>query len=144
MVKGERLKNLRKAKGLTQSELGQLIGVKKSVICLYERELRNPTLESIIKLCEIFNVDADYLIGSDTLVSVSDADKKDEVVAMTKDEVYFMVELRKNQSAYSTLISDPKRGIDLIKSKICQNTRILEKFMVQLVRNDGVGYEKNS
>ena len=119
MVKGERLKNLRKAKGLTQSELGQLIGVKKSVICLYERELRNPTLESIIKLCEIFNVDADYLIGSDTLVSVNDADKKDEVVAMTKDEVYFMVELRKNQSAYSMLISDPKRGIDLIKSKIC-------------------------
>ena len=38
---------------------------------------------------------------------------------MTKDEVYFMVELRKNQSAYSMLISDPKRGIDLIKSKIC-------------------------
>ena len=117
MVKGERLKNLRKEKGLTQSQLGELIGVKKSVICLYELELRNPTLESIIKLCEIFNVDADYLIGSDVLVKV--ADSKDEAVAMTKDEVYFMTELRKNHNVYSMLISDPKRGIDLLKSKIC-------------------------
>lgn len=118
MVKGERLRSLRKEKGLTQSELGELIGVKKSVICLYERELRNPTLESIVKLCEIFNVDADYLIGSDTLVKVSDAKNSDEVVAMTKDEVYFMVELRKNQNVYSMLIDDPKRGVDLLKSKI--------------------------
>ena len=35
MVKGDRLKALRKEKGLTQSQLGELIGVKKSVICDY-------------------------------------------------------------------------------------------------------------
>ena len=69
MVKGDRLKALRKEKGLTQSQLGELIGVKKSVICLYERELRNPTIESIVALCQIFNVDADYLIGNDTLAT---------------------------------------------------------------------------
>ncbi len=117
MVKGDRLKALRKEKGLTQSQLGELIGVKKSVICLYERELRNPTIESIVALCEIFNVDADYLIGNDTLAAF-DINGEKEHFAMTKEEVEFIKELRKNKTAYALLVEDLKRGMDFLKSKI--------------------------
>lgn len=117
MVKGDRLKALRKEKGLTQSQLGELIGVKKSVICLYERELRNPTIESIVALCQIFNVDADYLIGNDTLAAV-DINGEKEHFAMTKEEVEFIKELRKNKTAYALLVEDLKRGMDFLKSKI--------------------------
>ena len=81
MVKGDRLKALRKEKGLTQSQLGELIGVKKSVICLYERELRNPTIESIVALCQIFNVNADYLIGNDELATIDNNNEEQWICA---------------------------------------------------------------
>ena len=116
MVKGDRLKALRKEKGLTQSQLGELIGVKKSVICLYERELRNPTIESIVALCQIFNVNADYLIGNDELATIDN--NNEERFAMTKEEVDFIIELRKNKAAYALLVEDLKRGMDFLKSKI--------------------------
>ena len=48
MLNGSRLREVRKAKGLTQTELGDLIGVGKSAICCYEKETRNPTLEAVI------------------------------------------------------------------------------------------------
>ena len=35
MINGKRLKELRKAKGLTQTELGDILGVSKSSICCY-------------------------------------------------------------------------------------------------------------
>ena len=116
MVKGDRLKALRKEKGLTQSQLGELIGVKKSVICLYERELRNPTIESIVALCQIFNVNADYLIGNDELATIDN--NNEEHFAMTKEDVDFIIELRKNKAAYALLVEDLKRGMDFLKSKI--------------------------
>ena len=108
MVKGDRLKALRKEKGLTQSQLGELIGVKKSVICLYERELRNPTIESIVALCQIFNVNELATIDNNN----------EEHFAMTKEEVDFIIELRKNKAAYALLVEDLKRGMDFLKSKI--------------------------
>ena len=43
MLNGNRLREVRKAKGLTQTEIGELIGVGKSAICCYEKETRNPT-----------------------------------------------------------------------------------------------------
>lgn len=45
MLNGNRLREVRKAKGLTQTELGELIGVGKSAICCYEKGTRNLLLE---------------------------------------------------------------------------------------------------
>ncbi len=44
MLLGKRIKSLRKEKGLTQQELGDLINVTKVSICCYENETRVPTL----------------------------------------------------------------------------------------------------
>lgn len=118
MIKGERLKALRKAKGLTQTELGELLGVKKSVVCLYEKELRNPSIENIIEMVQIFDVSADYLIGSDCLVKTFSDNKAERTYAMTKEEVAFIEELKKNKMIYDILLADTKRGIELLKTKI--------------------------
>lgn len=117
MIKGERLKSLRKSVGYTQTELGELLGVKKSVICLYEKELRNPSIENIVELVQIFGVDADYLLGTECLVK-SKKRSDDKIYAMTQEELTFINELKKNKILYDILLQDPKRGIDLIKTKI--------------------------
>lgn len=63
---GERIKKLRKEKGLTQQELGQMLGVQKSAIAKYENgRVPNLKRETISKLAEIFNVTPNYLLGID-------------------------------------------------------------------------------
>ena len=46
---GERLKNIRKQKGMTQSELGNLLGASKQVISRYENGERAPKLSVAFK-----------------------------------------------------------------------------------------------
>lgn len=59
----ERLKELRKEKGLTKSQLAKEINVSHACIVFWENNTRTPTIDYIILLCHFFNVSADYLIG---------------------------------------------------------------------------------
>jgi DNA-binding XRE family transcriptional regulator len=49
-IVGEMIKRARKNKGLTQEELGKLIGVQKAQISKLERSAKNVTIETIIKV----------------------------------------------------------------------------------------------
>ncbi len=118
MLNGARLREVRKQKGLTQTELGELIGVGKSAICCYEKETRNPTLEAVIEMIHVFGVSADYLLGADYLIKISDNKKEEQYVQMTREEIIFIDELKKNRMVYEILLQDPKRGADLIKKEI--------------------------
>ena len=106
MFKGDRLRALRKQKHLTQTELGEMLGLDKSTICCYEKETRQPPLENIIDFMQIFNVTADYLLGVDHLIKV------------VEDEIKFIEELRKDKNVYDILLENPKRGADLIKHRL--------------------------
>lgn len=57
----ERIKELRKALGLTQQELADRIGVKQNTIAQYEIG-RNTPINSVVSLiCKEFNVSEDWL-----------------------------------------------------------------------------------
>ncbi len=58
-----RLKLLREERGMKQSTLGNLLNVKDSAISKYESEKVPLTGDALIKLSEIFNVSADYILG---------------------------------------------------------------------------------
>ena len=118
MLNGNRLREVRKKRGLTQTELGELIGVGKSAICCYEKETRNPTLEAVIEMIHVFGVSADYLLGSDYLVKTVDKNNFEEYVTLTKEEIVFIEELKKNKLVYDILMQDPKRGAELVKKEI--------------------------
>lgn len=117
MLRGSRLREARKKKGLTQSELGNIVGVGKSAICCYEKETRNPTLETIIEFMCALGVTADYLLGTDEIIK-TEVDNSLEYRTMTKEEVQFIDELRKDKLVYEILFEDPKRGSDLVKKRI--------------------------
>lgn len=118
MLNGNRLREVRKAKGLTQTELGELIGVGKSAICCYEKGTRNPTLEALISLILVFGVSADYLLGADCLVKTGDQDSFEEYAILIHEEITFIEEIKKNKLVYDILMEDPKRGAELVKKII--------------------------
>lgn len=66
MTMGDRIKKLRKEKGLTQEELGKYIGVKKAAIMKYEKgNVKNMKRSSIETLSKLFGVTPSYLMCLD-------------------------------------------------------------------------------
>lgn len=82
---GERIKELRKSKGLTQEELGKIIGVQKSAVLKYENgSVQNLKRTTIAKLADFFKVAPYYLMGFDS------DEKEDDVISkynLTPDEL---------------------------------------------------------
>ncbi|VIQ83156.1 Cro/CI family transcriptional regulator [Streptococcus pneumoniae] len=59
----QRLKELRLKKGLTQTELGEKVGVKQSTFTNWENGKREPNFETIIKIADLLEVSLDWLFG---------------------------------------------------------------------------------
>ena len=56
----EKLKLLRKERGLTQSDVGQAIGQERSTIACYETGKRKPDVETLEKLARLYKVTLDH------------------------------------------------------------------------------------
>lgn len=60
---GQRLKELREEKGLSQKQLAEKTGLSSSSIARWELGQSEPTVSSVSVLCDLFEVSADYLLG---------------------------------------------------------------------------------
>ena len=60
---GERLYDLRKDKGLSQDQLGEILNINKHSISSYERDRSEPPDEIKISMAHFFHVSVDYLLG---------------------------------------------------------------------------------
>ncbi len=79
---GERLRQLRKQKNLTQKQLASFVGVKNSIISFYEVGERMPSPEMIVKLATVLNVSTDYLLGmnKNKTIDISGLDENDKIL----------------------------------------------------------------
>lgn len=60
---GERIKYARESKNYLQSELAKLIGVKSAgVISNWEKDINKPDAEKIVKLCDVLDISASFLL----------------------------------------------------------------------------------
>lgn len=59
----EILKELREKKGFTQKQLAEALYLSKTTISQYENGTHTPSIETFIKLADIFDVSIDYLLG---------------------------------------------------------------------------------
>ena len=78
---------LRTNAGLTQAQLGNLVGVTKSVISYYELQERSPSPDVLIKLSQIFHVSTDELLGVSKGESVDVTGLKQEDVLLIRNLV---------------------------------------------------------
>lgn len=59
----QRLEDLRKDKDLTQEQVATLLGLKREQYRRYETGINEIKVSFIIKICKLYNVSADYLLG---------------------------------------------------------------------------------
>ena len=62
---GDRIKELRKEKNFSQSQLARRIGVSQKAVDCWELGTNEPKASYIVKLAELFEVSADFLLGID-------------------------------------------------------------------------------
>lgn len=60
---GDIIKSLRIEHKMTQSQLATLLFTSQDTISLWERNKSYPDVKTVIKLTQIFNVSADYILG---------------------------------------------------------------------------------
>ena len=59
---GETIKNIRKERNLTQEQLGELVGVKKSQISKIENHLTDARFETILKVFKALNAKVNFKV----------------------------------------------------------------------------------
>ncbi len=70
---GDRLRELREERDITQKKLGELINVSTRVIGYYEANDRFPRDENVLKtIADFFNVSVDFLVGRTDIRNFSD------------------------------------------------------------------------
>ena len=66
---GNKIENLRKKKKMSQEKLADLLGISRQTLSNYENDITSPDLNQSKKICEIFDVSLDELIGNDSTIS---------------------------------------------------------------------------
>ncbi|MBC1501412.1 helix-turn-helix transcriptional regulator [Listeria weihenstephanensis] len=65
----ERLTNLRVDADLSQEQISEKLNIKQPSYSQYETQRSEPSLMTLSKLCEIFDVSSDYLLGHTNIKS---------------------------------------------------------------------------
>lgn len=60
---GEKLLYLRLNRNMSQKLVATRIGVERKTYAAYENGTRLPQVDKIIKLCQLYHVTADYILG---------------------------------------------------------------------------------
>lgn len=113
LIFAKRVHELRKSEKLTQTELGNLIGVSKVTICGYEKGTRFPSLQHLSALATELNTSVTYLIGEEINVISENSDLR-----VSEDE-YNIIEILKNHpELYERILLNPQNTIKLLSRKI--------------------------
>lgn len=85
---GAKLKELRTSQKMTQQQLGERIGVAKSVVSYYESGDRYPSYDVLIKIARVFHTSTDYLldVAKENMIDVTGLSKEDVAVVRTVAE----------------------------------------------------------
>lgn len=68
---GERLKQLRQLKNLSQEELGKRLGVSKQTVSNWEIENVTPSLDMFENIARLFDTTPNYLLGYEIYVGLN-------------------------------------------------------------------------
>ena len=103
----ENLSKLRKERGLNQRKAAAELKISQALLSHYENGIREPGLDFVIRVCEYYNVSADYMLGltnvRETILSggnesseIASEIKKQEVISIAA--ALFRVLLQTNEA----------------------------------------------
>ncbi|BBI33281.1 helix-turn-helix domain-containing protein [Cohnella abietis] len=111
MNMGERLRELRLRRKISQEEVARHIGITRSAYSHYEINNRQPVYETLIKLAAYFEVSLDYIIGG--------------IIAKSKPEPAVTPDNREILTLFQHMSQEQrKKSITLIHDLMSQEQRV--------------------
>ena len=102
-----RLRELRKSKAWSQSDLGKYLGVSKVSVSGYEKGTRVPSMDILLTILKLFDVSADFMLGSD-LTFVNEDGSNNQLLISDKD-IEIIKEIRKSPKLYNRIAANPNK-----------------------------------
>ena len=122
-----RIKELRKEKGLTQVELAKALNVSKGAIAMWETGKRTPTFEYLRPMSMLFNRDPDYILCySDDASPISWVKREQTIEETSEQSLWFKSrDLEESIRRYSELDEYGRKTVDYLLS--CEHNRCREQ-----------------
>ena len=73
---GEKIRNAREDMDLSQRDMANFIPMNQSNYSKIERDVQEPNLEQLRRICQILNLDPRYLLNLGDYTSITEADMK--------------------------------------------------------------------
>ena len=73
---GEKIRNAREDMDLSQRDMATLIPMNQSNYSKIERDIQEPNMEQLRRICQILNIDPRYLLNLGDYSSITEADMK--------------------------------------------------------------------
>ena len=93
----ERLQSLRKEKGLSQEQLGELLNVSRQSVSKWESGQTYPETDKLMILSDLFEITLDYLLKDKNIECVDNIDIKND----KEEELRYKMDKTNNKSIYS-------------------------------------------
>ena len=109
---GDRLRKLRKEKGIQIVEVAEYLGISRQGYGNYENGMREPSMTMLVKLADFYEVSTDYLLGREEQKFVEDVSKMYKV--NDKIKVIIKEKSEENKSikiSVKDLLEDPFKNI---------------------------------
>ena len=107
MFLGYRLRELRRSKSWSQSDLGRRLGVSKVSISGYEKGTRVPSMDILLMIIKLFDVSADYMLGRDLNLVMEDDGA--EPLQISEKDVEIIKEMKRSPKLYNTIAVNPNK-----------------------------------
>lgn len=111
MSMGERLRDLRLKRNLSQEEVARHIGITRSAYSHYEINNRQPVYGTLMKLASFFGVSLDYIIGGNRSERAEPAQESAEAASDSQEILKLINDMSREQR---------KQSIGLLHSMIRQ------------------------
>ena len=116
----DRIKQLRRKKGVSQSQLAEAIGVKNNTVSTWERGTRKPDFDALQLLSNYFEVSFEYLLGN--------SDKKDARIKPSPNEL--------DSYALSAIADEIKESTDYLCRLSDKSRKIVEELIASIYRTE--------
>lgn len=114
---GDKIRELRTSKNLTQQELGDLLHIRKQTVYKWEKGINIPDSETLSKLASIFECTTDYLVGKSDIPYIKTLEDEDYAIKvgdyphdLTPEEVSILInKLKEYRFDVDSLIKEIKK-----------------------------------
>ena len=164
---GEKIRTLRKQRGLKQKDVALVVGVTAGSVTQWETDVTNPSLQALNALCEFFKVDMNFFSNQnqstvapftvqkpepeeDTQIKLSDAEQSPKHVSTSTSQMYseeyvknLEMELERERARNRTLVELNDKFFELLGKQWgepnLQQIGHYTNMLHQVYRNNNLG-----